>query len=67
MFHEKKHKKHTWKKDIIESLNRKKLTKKRKNTTILNSMCKVEINRKNNVFAFFELVLGGKLPAHCGI
>ena len=50
-------------KKIIESLNRKKLTRNRKNTKILNSMCKVEINRKNDIFAFFELVLGGKLPA----
>ena len=49
--------------DITESLNRKKSTKKRKNTKIFNSMCKVEINRKNDIFAFFELVLGGKLPA----
>ena len=49
--------------DIIEGLNRKKSTKKRKNTKILNSMRKVEINRKNDIFAFIELVLGGKLPA----
>ena len=49
--------------DINESLNRKKSTKKRKNTKILNSMCKVEIIRQNDIFAFFELVLGGKLRA----
>ena len=49
--------------DVIESLNRKKLTKKRKNTKILNSMSKVEINRKNDIFAFLKLILSGKLPA----
>ena len=63
MLHEKKNIKNILGKiDIIESLNCKKSTKKRKNTKILNSMSKVDINCKNDIFAFFELVLGGKIP-----
>ena len=64
MLHEKKNIKNiSGKINIIERLNRKKSTKTRKNTKISNRMCKVEVNGKNDILAFFELVLGGKLPA----